>query len=47
MNKDEAIAWLMRIHYGVFMANSRFWYDHNLIDADSVIVIAASNLRKA
>jgi len=39
------IAKLMRIHYGFFMANPRFWYDTNLQEADALIVIAASNLR--
>jgi hypothetical protein len=41
------IAKLMRIHYGFFMVNPRFWYDKNLQEADAIIVIAASNLRTA
>ncbi len=45
MDREEAIAMLLRIHYGVFMANPRFWYERNLQEADAVIVVAASDLR--
>lgn len=46
MNRAFALGQLMRIHYNFFMANPRFWYDRDLQDADKLIVVAASNLRK-
>ena len=39
------IDFLMRIHYRFFMANPRFWYERDLIEADAIICIAASDLR--
>lgn len=41
----RAVDFLMRVHYGFFMKNPRFWYDKALIDADRYIVVAASDLR--
>jgi len=46
LSAEEFYRHLMRIHYCFFMANPRFWYDRNLIDADALICIAASNLRR-
>jgi hypothetical protein len=46
MSKREAIEQLMRIHYNVFMANPRFWYDKDLLEADTMVCVAASNLRR-
>jgi hypothetical protein len=43
----EAIAQMMRIHYGVFMENPRFWYDKDLQEADKLICVSASDLRRA
>lgn len=43
---EEALAKLMRIHYQFFMTNKRFWYDHDAITADGIIVNTASVLRK-
>jgi hypothetical protein len=45
--QNEAVARLMRIHYGIFMANQRFWYDKALIDADRLVCVTASNIRKS
>lgn len=48
MSREEAIALLMRIHYGpVFMGNKRFWNDRDLQEADKIICVAASDLRKS
>jgi hypothetical protein len=46
MSREDAIALLMRIHYGVFMANPRFWYEKDLREADTLICVAASDLRR-
>jgi hypothetical protein len=35
----------MRIHYGFFMKNPRYWYDKGLMEADKLICKAASDLR--
>lgn len=45
MTINEAIAFLMRVHYRHFMANPRFWYDPALQAADKYVVVAASDLR--
>jgi hypothetical protein len=45
--KLEAIEQLMRIHYNVFMANPRFWYDKELQAADMLICVVASDLRRS
>lgn len=46
MTKEEAIAFLMRIHYNFFMSNPRFWYERDLMVADMMICVAASDLRR-
>ncbi len=47
MDRAEAIALLMRIHYSpAFVKNKQFWYDRDLQEADKLICVAASNLRK-
>ena len=43
--RKDAVAFLMRVHYGFFMRQSRFWYDRNLREADMLIVVRASDLR--
>lgn len=45
MTTDEAIDFLMRVHYKFFMANTWFWYEPDLIAADFFICKAASDLR--
>jgi len=45
MDKQEAVAQLMRIHYQFFMTKPRFWNDKDLREADGLICVAASNLR--
>ena len=42
----EGLALLVRIHYNFFMKQSRFWYDHDLMEADGIIVNLASKMRK-
>jgi hypothetical protein len=44
--KVEAVAKLMRIHYDHFMSRREFWYDEALREADAIVCIAASNLRR-
>lgn len=41
----EAYEKLRRVHEDVFLANSRFWYEPDLREADGLICIAMSNLR--
>lgn len=45
-NKFAALAKLLSVHYGHFMANPRFWYEPALIEADSIVCVAASDLRR-
>jgi hypothetical protein len=45
MNRLEAISQLLRIH-GYFMLNPRFWYEKNLMEADKLICVAMSDLRR-
>lgn len=46
LTPPEAARILMDAHYLVFMANPRFWYDKALQAADTLICVAASNLRQ-
>ena len=41
----DAIALLMRVHYGFFMSNPHFWYDPDLVQADGITCRLASELR--
>ena len=43
----DAVALLMRIHYGFFMSNPRFWYEPTLVEADAIMCLLASELRTA
>lgn len=43
----NGVEFLMRVHYGFFMANKQFWYDANLIAADAIICRLASEMRSA
>lgn len=44
ITRDEALGFLMRVHYGFFMRNPRFWYERDLQAADMLIVAKASEL---
>jgi hypothetical protein len=41
----SGVDFLMRVHYRFFMTNPRFWYSKDLITADQIICVLASNLR--
>jgi hypothetical protein len=43
---SDGLEMLVRIHYNFFMKQSRFWYEHNLMEADGIIVNIASVMRK-
>ncbi len=40
----DAVALLMRVHYGFFMSNSYFWYEPALVESDGIICRLASEL---
>ena len=41
----DAVALLMRVHYGFFMSNPYFWYEPALVESDGIICRLASELR--
>jgi hypothetical protein len=41
----DAVALLMRVHYGFFMSNPHFWDEPTLVEADGIICRLASELR--
>jgi hypothetical protein len=40
----DAVALLMRVHYGFFMSNPYFWYEPALVESDGIICRLASDL---
>lgn len=45
VTRADAVAFLMRVHYGFFIANPRFWDEPTLVEADGIICRLASELR--
>lgn len=46
MDERSGLEIASSIHYDFFMRNPRFWYDRDLRDADKLVCLAMSDLRR-
>ncbi len=44
--RHDAFNLLKRCHENFFMKHPRFWYEQNLIEADAIICVAMSDMRR-